>query len=183
MDDVSDVGDVGEGCAMDATTPDVDVDEAGRDGPPKARKDAIGIGPGVCHSLGLTALVLSEIVRHDLKDVGKPGGGQAPGYLRDLLKSWSSLAEEGWYRTAAELFDDVSLGQPRAALWAAVFMALVVRLNRNGPHEVQRVISVVAACYCLLGAVSGLPLAAVAPGGGVLLVLGLCAGVMRIATR
>ncbi|GAA1676154.1 hypothetical protein [Streptomyces yatensis] len=145
----------------------------------EARRRAVAVGPGVCHALGLTMLVITEWVRADLKDATSM---TSHGYLKGMIEFAGSLADTDWYQPAVELYDKVSFGEPRAALWAAVIMALVVRLNRYGPHEAQEVLSWVAAAYCLLGTLALLPYLA-APGAGVILVLALCGGVVNLATR
>ncbi|MDX3226050.1 hypothetical protein [Streptomyces sp. ME19-01-6] len=145
----------------------------------EARKKAVGAGPGVCHALGLMMLVISEWVRADLKDATSLASHT---YLKDMIKFAAELAETDWYKPAVDLYDNVSFGQPRAALWAAVVMALVVRLNRHGPEEAQQVLSWVTAGYCLLATVALMPYLA-APGVGIILLLALSGGLVNVATR
>ncbi|MEU2683520.1 hypothetical protein ABZ654_06510 [Streptomyces hygroscopicus] len=145
----------------------------------EARRQAVAMGPGVCHALGLMMLVLTEWVRADLKDAT---AFASHAYLKDMIEFAASLADTDWYKPAVDLYDTVSFGEPRAALWAAVFMALVVRLNAYGPEEPQRLLSWVAAAYCLLATLALLPYLAV-PGAGALVLLALSGGVVNVATR
>ncbi|MER6139312.1 hypothetical protein ABT174_04515 [Streptomyces sparsogenes] len=145
----------------------------------EARRKAVGLGSGACHALGLMVLAITEWVRADLKDATSLASHS---YLKDMLRFAADLADEDWYKTAVDLYDKVSFGQPRAALWAAVFMALVVRLNRHGPEEVQQALSWVTAAYCLLATLALMPYLAV-PGAGVILLLALSGGLVHVATR
>ncbi|WP_251982556.1 hypothetical protein [Streptomyces violaceusniger] len=124
-------------------------------------------------------LGITEWVRADLKDATSM---TSHGYLKGMVEFAGSLADTDWYQPAVDLYDHVSLGEPRAALWAAVIMALVVRLNRYGPQEAQLLLSWVAAAYCLLATLALLPYLA-APGAGVILLLALSGGVVNVATR
>ncbi|WFB10597.1 hypothetical protein LRS74_28860 [Streptomyces sp. LX-29] len=147
-----------------------------------ARKATVGTGSGFCHALGMAILMVAEWVRADL-DGASAASLASRSYLKDMADRARSLAETGWHRDVSELFEAISFDQPRAALWAAVFMALVVRLNRNGPHQAQRVISLAAAVYCVVGAVALLPYTA-APGEfAFLLLVAFCGGIVRAATR
>ncbi|MDT0545846.1 MULTISPECIES: hypothetical protein [Streptomyces] len=145
----------------------------------EARKKTVGAGPGFCHALGLMVLVISEWVRADLKDATSLASGS---YLKDMIQFAAELSETDWYKPAVDLYDNLSFGQPRAALWAAVFMALAVRLNRHGPEEAQQVLSWVTAAYCLLATVALLPYLAAPGGGGLILLLAVSAGVVSVAT-
>ncbi|MEU0812255.1 hypothetical protein [Streptomyces sp. NPDC005970] len=145
----------------------------------EARKKTVGAGPGFCHALGLMVLVISEWVRADLKDATSLASNS---YLKDMIRFAAELSEADWYKPAVDLYDKLSFGQPRAALWAAVFMALAVRLNRHGPEEAQQVLSWVTAAYCLLATVALLPYLAAPGGGGLILLLAVSAGVVSVAT-
>jgi hypothetical protein len=145
----------------------------------EARKKTVGAGPGFCHALGLTVLVISEWVRADLKDATSLA---AHSYLKNMIEFAAELSETDWYKPAVDLYDKISFGQPRAAPWAAVVMALVVRLNRHGPEEAQQALSWVTAAYCLLATVALMPYLA-APGVGIILLLALSAGLVNVATR
>nr|WP_214668460.1 hypothetical protein [Streptomyces sabulosicollis] len=145
----------------------------------EARRQAVAVGPGVCHALGLMMLAITEWVRADLKDATSLA---SRAYVKDMIEFAGSLADTDWYKPVVDLYDKVSFGEPRAALWAAVFMALVVRLNRYGPEEGQRLLSWVAAGYSLLATLALLPYLA-APGVGVVLLLALSGGLVNVATR
>lgn len=146
----------------------------------ETRKKTVGAGPGFCHTLGLLVLALSEWVRADLKDATSYASHS---YLKNMIEFAAELADTDWYKPAVDLYDKVSFGQPRAALWAAVFMALVVRLNRHGPEEAQQALSWVTAAYCLLATVALMPYLAAPGGGGFVLLLAVSAGVVSVATR
>ncbi|MEU4891106.1 hypothetical protein AB0B12_04065 [Streptomyces sp. NPDC044780] len=146
----------------------------------EARRKAVAVGPGVCHALGLMMLVISEWVRADLKDATSLA---SRGYLKDMIEFTGSLADTDWYKPVVDLYDKVSFGEPRAALWAAVFIALVVRLNRYGPEEAQWALSWVAAAYCALATLALLPYLAAPGAGGALLLLALSGGLVHMATR
>lgn len=142
-----------------------------------ARKKTVGAGLGFCHALGLTFLFTVEWLRSRWDS----GGTDSLAYLKQIGELAASLSQEEWYRTVADLFDAISLHQPRAALWAAVFIAAVVRLNRHGPEPVQRVLSVITAGYCLIGAVALWPYTAAAGSGFYLMLLVAC-GLIRLLT-
>jgi hypothetical protein len=112
----------------------------------------------VAHALGFAVLLLAEYWRQLLDDV-RPGA-QPPSGLRSVLEAAASLSDDDWHRAAVDLFETVSFGQERAALWAAVFFALVVRWNKHGPAEAQLALSYVSAAYCALATAVGLYYAA-----------------------
>lgn len=137
-----------------------------------ARRWATGWTTGAPHSVGVALLVVTELVRADVGAMGTTGkGGQvsggtgaAPEYVRGFAQLHESLSGHGWYRFAELLRDHLIPGDPRVLLWASVFAALVVRLNRYGPQRVQLVLSTGAAAYCVLAAVAGIPYLALAGG-------------------
>ncbi|MDI2128386.1 hypothetical protein [Yinghuangia seranimata] len=104
--------------------------------------------------LGLAVLMVSEYWRSRVSHP-KNLSSYEDALLRSMLKTTAELSEKDWYRKASDLYDSVSFGQPRAALWAAVAFALVVRLNKDGPAQFQIVLSRVCAGYCGLAAVTG----------------------------
>ncbi|MFI6585319.1 hypothetical protein [Embleya sp. NPDC050493] len=154
--------------------------EAGQDGGSASR---LGSGDGfakVCHSVGLAILLLSEYWRSTMEGL-RSGTRRPPDDLRSVLDFAASLADDGWHRDAVELYESASFGQERAALWAAVCCALVVRLNRHGSAELQVALSYVSAAYCVLASVTAAYYFASGP--IVVAALGIGFGVMHTATR
>ncbi|WP_129841984.1 hypothetical protein [Streptomyces sp. RFCAC02] len=148
---------------------------------PSLRQRAVGPWSGLLHSLGLAALVVSEWLRHHVGSTDAASLAIDP-YLRDVTVAREDLLGYGAYRWASDLFEAVCVGEPRAGLWAAVYTALLVRLNRHGPARAQHTLSMVAGGYCLLGFLAGLPLL-VPIGAGFVILPVVCAGVMWLATR
>lgn len=143
------------------------------------------MGPGepvarVGHMLGLAVLVFSEWFRFRLAAV-RDGDRLPTSDEKTVLTTAASLADQGWHRAATDLYETVSFGQERAALWAAVFFALVVRLNKTGPQELQVALSYVSAAYCVLAAASGAYY--FVPWWLVLVFGWSCYGIMSVATR
>ncbi|MFJ6696039.1 hypothetical protein ACIQM4_08185 [Streptomyces sp. NPDC091272] len=122
------------------------------------RGRATGFATGVLHTLGFTLLTVYEYFRTaagSLSDAQRAAGG--PDSLREIAGMQADLARESWYGAFGDLARLVTFDQPRAALWSAVFVAVLVRLNRSGPPRVQLGLSVVSAGYCALLAVLWFP--------------------------
>ncbi|NLU66635.1 hypothetical protein [Streptomyces sp. HNM0574] len=162
--------------ARDERTPEPEV-------PPAARRRAIGWATGVPHALGAALLVASEAVRGDLGDLGGPPPARPPSYAEDFARLHDTLAEHLWFRAAEWLRDGGWWDEPRLLLWAAVFAALVVRLNRDGPPRVQLALSVAAAVYCVPAAAAGIPYFALAEGYALPFLLTCGAVAVAAATR
>lgn len=145
----------------------------------EARKQAVAPWLTVVHALGLALLMVTEYVRQVLDDVG--AGATPPRELEAMGRAQLSLAEDGWYTSVVDIWDAVSLEQGRAALWAAVFFALVVRFNKEGPEVAQRVLSYVTGVYCVLAVIVGLPY--VETGLLALVALLFAAGILNVVTR
>ncbi|NGO70665.1 hypothetical protein [Streptomyces boncukensis] len=124
----------------------------------------VGWVAGVAQALGAALLLISEFVRTDVAAFGEkvPPGTRLPQYASDFphVRDW--LGDRAWYRVIEDVGDALTLSEPRAALWAAVCAALVVRFNRDGPPRVQCVLSLLGAVYCALLAVVGIPYLALA---------------------
>ena len=181
-------GDVAEATAI-VETPAASEEPgtpAAREAPSAAslRKWATGWTTGVAQALGATLLLVSEFVREDVGALGAgvPAGTRLPSYAADFPHHLETLDGHGWYAFAGDAADALTLHEPRAALWAAVCAALVVRLNADGPPRTQCVLAVLGAVYCVLLVVAGVPYLALAgyalPGA---LVLGAVA--VAAATR
>ncbi|GAA2073510.1 hypothetical protein GCM10009801_26880 [Streptomyces albiaxialis] len=139
----------------------------GSDGPaplPAVRKWATGWAAGVAQALGAALLLISEFVREDVTALGEKvrAGARLPSYAEDFPRLQDSLGDQGWYRLARDASDALTLHEPRAALWAAVCAALVVRFNREGPPRTQCVLSLLGAAYCVVLALAGIPYFALA---------------------
>ncbi|GHH41305.1 hypothetical protein [Streptomyces candidus] len=122
------------------------------------RRRATGPTTGLLHSVGFTLLAVVEYFRslvNNLSPVQRAAGGSAE--LRDIAALQGDLLHQDWYQAVGDLARIATFDQPRAALWAAVFLALVVRLNRSGPARLQIVLSVLAAGYCGLLALVWFP--------------------------
>lgn len=127
---------------------------AATDEPRKPRLGPWDTGAKILHALGMATLLVTEYIRLSLDDVraGRPVSDD----IESALKAAVSASREGsFHRMLWDIQEDVSFGQERAALWAAVFFALVVRRNNHGPTELQAAISVVTAAYCGLAATAG----------------------------
>ncbi len=148
---------------------------------PSLRQRAVGPWPGLLHSLGVTALVVTEWLQHHLR-TSDPGSLAIDPYVRDVAGATEDLREYGAFRWATDVFDATSLGEPRAALWTAVYVALLVRLNRRGPARAQHTLSMLAGAYCLLGFLASLPLQ-VPLGAGAVILAGLSGALVWTATR
>ncbi|MGW7415633.1 hypothetical protein [Streptomyces sp. NPDC054863] len=105
-----------------------------------------------------------------------------PEELREIAGMQADLAHESWYGTVSDLARTVTFDQPRAALWSAVFLAVLVRLNRSGPPRVQLGLSVLAAGYCALFALVWFPFL-YALGGAALIALAVTGALLWAATR
>ncbi|MFR9725828.1 hypothetical protein ACL02R_21040 [Streptomyces sp. MS19] len=148
---------------------------------PSLRQRAVGPWSGLLHSLGLAALVVTEWLHHHLRTTD-PGSLAIDPYVRDVATATEDLREYGAYRWATDLFEAASLGEGRAGLWTAVYVALLVRLNRKGPARAQHTLSMLAGAYCLLGFLASLPLL-VPLGAGAVFLPGLCGALVWAVTR
>ncbi|MGY1437709.1 hypothetical protein [Streptomyces reniochalinae] len=130
----------------------------------RLRAWSVGWTAGAAHTLGAALLMVTEFVRQDVAGLGEkvPPGAELPGYAADFRHLVDILDGQWWFRAAEEVRDAVAFGEPRAALWAAVCAALVVRWNPQGPPLVQGLLSLVGAFYCVVAAVAGLPYLALA---------------------
>lgn len=126
-------------------------------GTDEARTPRLGpwdTGAKVLHGLGLATLAMSEQVRFYLDNARE--GRPVPDHIESVFKSAVSVSRDGsFHRTLWDIQENISFGQERAALWAAVFFAIVVRRNSRGPADLQKAISVVTAGYCGLAAMAG----------------------------
>ncbi|MGW0661711.1 hypothetical protein [Streptodolium elevatio] len=149
----------------------------------EARKPRLGpwdTGAKVLHALGLATLLVSEYLRFYMDDVR--AGRPVPNTVESALESAVAAARDGsFHRTFWDIQEDVSFGQERAALWAAVFFAVVVRRNNHGPTDLQTAISVVTAAYCAIAALAGSYLLSAGP--PVLFALLFSFGAMFTVTR
>jgi hypothetical protein len=158
----------------------------------KARKKALGGVNGLLQTFGAVTLVLMEFTRNWLQDVAEALKDETPARaaaamqgnadFRDFMRSSADWGDDGLGKLAADLLHAISLDQSRAALWTAVFIAVVVRLNLYGPPGVQAVLSGVASVYCLLATVAGLPLYG-AGGGDTFGAIAFCAVMLWACTR
>ena len=155
----------------------------------RLRRRAVGWSTGVPHALGVALLAVTELVRADIGEPGAspadiaPGGTEpVPAYAENYAPVTESLSGHSWYRSAETLRDILSLGDPRVLLWAAVFAAVVVRLNRYGPPRVQWCLSVASAVYCVPAAVAGAPYLLLAGGWALPFLLTLGAVVVAVST-
>lgn len=105
------------------------------------------------HGLGLATVLAVEYWRSRLESVAK--GATPPDDVQELIRVAASSADKGLTKASSDLFEVMSFGQERAALWAAAFFALVVRINRHGPREAQLAISYVCGAYCAVGTSAG----------------------------
>ncbi|MGP3973055.1 hypothetical protein ACTWQF_03285 [Streptomyces sp. 8N114] len=119
---------------------------------------------GLAQALGAAVLLITEFVRQDVAALGAkvPKGARLPDYAADFPHLMDTLDGQWWFRAAEAVRDAISFGEPRAALWAAVCAALVVRLNPDGPPRTQCFLSLVGACYCVVAALSAIPFLALA---------------------
>jgi hypothetical protein len=152
--------------------------------PSAATEDPPRLGPHdtpvkAAHAAGLAVLALSELWRADLKAAS--GNGTTPSGTGRLYKALVSVSDKDWHKAAVDIYDTISFGEGRAALWAAVFFALVVRLNRHGPEKLQLAISYVTAAYCVVAAITGAYF--FLAGGRAIPVIALSLGVVWASTR
>ncbi|MFF0744509.1 hypothetical protein ACFYVL_29320 [Streptomyces sp. NPDC004111] len=122
------------------------------------RRRATGFTTGVLHALGFTLLAVYEYFRATVSNLSPAqlaAGGSTE--LREIARTQADLMKQDWYQAVTELARILTFDQPRAFLWAAVLIAIVVRFNRSGPALLQIGLSVVAAGYCLLLAVVWFP--------------------------
>ncbi|MFI7244334.1 hypothetical protein [Streptomyces qinglanensis] len=154
-------------------------------GPPEVpggvrlRAWTVGWSSGLAQALGAAVLLVTECVRRDVAPFGArvPGGARLPDYAADFPRMADALDAQWWFRAAEAARDACSFGEPRAALWAAVCAALVVRLNVDGPPRTQCFLSLAGACYCLVAGLSALPYLALA---GAALPFALLAGGLAV---
>ncbi|UNS98703.1 hypothetical protein MMF93_21250 [Streptomyces tubbatahanensis] len=130
----------------------------------RLRAWSAGWTAGAAHTLGAALLMITECVRQDVAGLGEkvPPGAELPHYAADFRHLVDVLGGQWWFRAAEDVRDAVAFGEPRAALWAAVCAALVVRGNPQGPPRLQGLLSLVGAFYCVVAAVAGLPYLALA---------------------
>lgn len=171
--------------ASDATGADAygDADEA-RVIRPRLRAWTVSWTAGVAQTLGGALLLITEFVREDVAVLGQKvrDASQLPGYADGFPRMQASLGDHWWFRFAGDLRDAISFDEPRAALWAAVCAALVVRLNRYGPPRTQCFLSLMGALFCVVAAVSAVPYLALA-GFALPFALVLAAVALVLATR
>ncbi|MEW2221430.1 hypothetical protein AB0939_19405 [Streptomyces sp. NPDC006990] len=171
------------GVAAARTTPSGAAPGAGPPGVPGAvrlRAWTVGWSSGLAQALGAAVLLVTECVRQDVAPFGVarvPDGARLPGYAADFPRMADALDAQWWFRAAEAARDAFGFGEPRAALWAAVCAALVVRLNVDGPPRTQCFLSLAGACYCLVAGLSTLPYLALA---GAALPFALLAGGLAV---
>ena len=134
---------------------------AWRSAPASASVRAWTVGwiAGIAQAAGVALLLITEFVRRDVAGLGdrvRPGT-ELPHYAVDFPHLQATLGDQWWFRLLGEARDAMSFGEPRAALWAAVCAALVVRLNKDGPPHTQCFLSVAGALYCAVAALSAIP--------------------------
>lgn len=131
---------------------------------PNPLRATVGWATGIAHALGFAVLLVTELFRDDLAGVNAvtAPGARLPEYAQGFGELREALLGEAWYTYAVDLWEHLTFGEPRAALWAAVCAALVVRLNREGPPRTQCGLSVVSAAYSLVACVAGVPYLALA---------------------
>ncbi|MDJ1134616.1 hypothetical protein [Streptomyces iconiensis] len=180
--------------AGDGASPDVGADRSagpaadrgGHKGPARTRLRGWTVSwtAGVAQALGGALLLITEFVREDVAGLGQKvrDASQLPGYADGFPRMQASLGEQWWFRLAGDLRDALSFDEPRAALWAAVCAALVVRLNREGPPRTQCFLSLMGALYCLVATASAVPYLALA-GAALPFALVLAAVTLAVATR
>ena len=144
------------------------------------RRRTVGWLTGVVQAWGTAVLLVTELFRGDLGTLRQVGAsaGRLPEYATEFGEVARAVAGEWWHTAALDIWERMTFGEPRAALWAAVCCALVVRLNREGPPRTQCGLSVVAAAYCLVAGVVGVPFLLLA--GWFALPFVLLAGVVAI---
>ncbi len=154
-------GDGGDGARNAADTP-----RGGHTvrGAARLRAWTVGWTTGVAQALGAALLLITECVRYDVAPLGGRvvPGTELPGYAHDFPHWMDAVDGQWWFRAAEEVRDAIGFGEPRAALWAAVCAALVVRFNADGPPRLQCVLSGLGAVYCLAAVVSAVPFLALA---------------------
>ncbi|MBO8196351.1 hypothetical protein ITI46_32625 [Streptomyces oryzae] len=145
----------------------------------RLRAWTVGRAAGLAQALGVAVLLITEFVRQDVAALGGtvPKGTRLPDYAADFPHLMDTLDGQWWFTAAEAVRDAISFGEPRAALWAAVCAALVVRLNPDGPPRTQCFLSLAGACYCLVATLSALPFLALA---GAALPAALLVGVLAI---
>ncbi|GAA2628139.1 hypothetical protein [Streptomyces axinellae] len=119
----------------------------------------VGWAAGTAQALGAALLLITEFVRRDVGGLGEPvrPGTGLPHYAAGFPHLAATLGDQWWFRLLGEARDAMSFGEPRAALWAAVCAALVVRLNKDGPPRTQCFLSLAGALYCAVAALSAIP--------------------------
>ncbi|MBO8187577.1 hypothetical protein [Streptomyces spirodelae] len=159
----------------------VDPDGATRPGGSRLRAWSVGWVTGLAQALGVAVLLITEFVRQDVAalDGEVPKGTRLPGYADGFPHLVDTLDGQWWFRAVEAVRDAVSFGEPRAALWAAVCAALVVRLNGDGPPRTQCFLSLAGAFYCLVAALSAIPFLALA---GAALPGALLVGVLAVVS-
>lgn len=154
---------------------------SGPGGGGRLRAWTVGWATGLAQAVGAAVLLVTELVRDDVGGPGArlPDGVELPGYAAGFPELVSRLQDQFWFRAAGEVRDALGLGEPRAALWAAVCAALVVRLNRYGPPRTQCFLSVAGAVYCVPSALAAVPQLALA---GWALPFAFLLGALAVAT-
>ncbi|QHF97177.1 hypothetical protein DEH18_28780 [Streptomyces sp. NHF165] len=154
---------------------------SGAGGGGRLRAWTVGWATGLAQAVGAAVLLVTELVRDDVGGPGArlPDGVELPGYAAGFPELVSRLQDQFWFRAAGEVRDALGLGEPRAALWAAVCAALVVRLNRYGPPRTQCFLSVAGAVYCVPSALAAVPQLALA---GWALPFAFLLGALAVAT-
>ncbi|MFG7942626.1 hypothetical protein [Streptomyces cacaoi] len=154
---------------------------SGAGGGGRLRAWTVGWATGLAQAVGAAVLLVTELVRDDVGGPGArlPDGVELPGYAAGFPELVSRLQDQFWFRVAGEVRDALGLGEPRAALWAAVCAALVVRLNRYGPPRTQCFLSVAGAVYCVPSALAAVPQLALA---GWALPFAFLLGALAVAT-
>ncbi|MFI8851386.1 hypothetical protein [Streptomyces sp. 891-h] len=147
----------------------------------RLRAWSVGWVTGLAQALGAAVLLITEFVRQDVAalDGEVPKGARLPGYADSFPQLVDTLDGQWWFRAVEAVRDAAGFGEPRAALWAAVCAALVVRLNGDGPPRTQCFLSLAGAFYCLVAALSAIPFLALA---GAALPGALVVGVLAVVS-
>ncbi|MGI5349122.1 hypothetical protein ACQEU8_13135 [Streptomyces sp. CA-250714] len=160
--------------------PDERPDGAAHSDASRLRAWTVGRTTGLAQALGAAVLLITEFVRQDVAALGArvPQGARLPDYAADFPRLMDTVDGQWWFRAAEAVRDAISFGEPRAALWAAVCAALVVRLNPDGPPRTQLFLSLTGAGYCAVATLSALPHLALA---GAALPFALLLGAIAVA--
>ncbi|MGP3985355.1 hypothetical protein [Streptomyces sp. 3N207] len=170
----------GEPTTADGNGPNGGPDSTPRREGSRLRDWTAGRTAGLAQALGAALLLITEFVRQDVAALGAkvPEGARLPDYAADFPHLMDTLDGQWWFRAAEAVRDAISFGEPRAALWAAVCAALVVRLNPDGPPRTQCFLSLTGAGYCAVTTLSALPYLALA---GAALPFALLLGAIAVA--